>query len=84
MQQICTVSIGPTYPIVSIGLPGVRYLIGLSDILALCRYKNYSSIIPDNACINGSIFCATDAGTAIMAVPVAQEARAQNPSFVAS
>ena len=43
-------------------VPGVRYLTGLSGILALSLSSIKVIVIPDNACVNSSIFC--DTGTA--------------------
>jgi len=43
-----------------VGLPGVQYLTGLSGILALCPTGIKMIVIPDNACVNSSIFCDTD------------------------
>ena len=39
-------------------LSGVRYLIGSSGIKMI--------VIPDNACVNSSIFCAIDTGNALL------------------
>ena len=45
-----------------VGLPDVRYLAGLSGIfLPLSNVRMI--VIPDNACVNCSIFCATNIDT---------------------
>src|SRR6218665_452821 len=56
-----------------LGLPGVRYLAGLSGSLTLSGMKMI--VMPDNACVNSSIFCATDSGTAISVVPKYESVR---------